>query len=205
MLSLPVAEAEATLSCVFDTVGVARICRLLNCAFTPPALTAKEPAMDAAVSADGEAFVGMLQDVGFVTEANPVAVHIVCVTMLARAAHAKINKPSPMFLIESYYIQRDNLVNAFPYNSGMISSGFGALRLNRREWTKRIAGALAAAPALAQATQKIPPQGAPATPNPLATPEQRLQKAYADVHAISDKLSKLEVPMNVEPAFAFRA
>ncbi|HZS56440.1 MAG TPA: hypothetical protein VFA65_18690 [Bryobacteraceae bacterium] len=77
-------------------------------------------------------------------------------------------------------------------------------RVNRREWSKRVAGVIAIGPALAQVTQKIPPQGAPLPPAPPATPEQRLQKAYADVRAVSDQLAKLEVPMNVEPAFAFR-
>jgi len=78
--------------------------------------------------------------------------------------------------------------------------------VSRREWTKRLAAIVAAIPAsAAQVTQKVPPQGAPAPPAAPATPEQRLQKAYADVHAVSDQLSKLEVPMNIEPAFAFRA
>jgi hypothetical protein len=80
----------------------------------------------------------------------------------------------------------------------------GTSRSNRRDWTKRLVCALAAIPAAAQVTQKVPPQGAPAPPPQPATPEQRLQKAYADVHAVSDQLSKLEVPMNIEPAFAFR-
>jgi hypothetical protein len=87
----------------------------------------------------------------------------------------------------------------------MTSRQNGASRFNRREWTKRIAGALAAGPTLAQVTQKTPPAGAPAPAPPAATPEQRLQKAYADVHTVSDKLSKMEVPMDIEPAFAFRA
>jgi hypothetical protein len=80
----------------------------------------------------------------------------------------------------------------------------GVSVLNRREWTKCLAGTITAVPLAAQVTQKVPPQGAPAPPAPPATPEQRLQKAYADVHAVSEQLSKLEVPMNVEPAFAFR-
>lgn len=81
----------------------------------------------------------------------------------------------------------------------------GTVVLNRREWTKRLAAALTAVPVAAQVTQKVPPQGAPAPPTPPSSPEQRLQKAYADVHAISDQLSKIEVPMNIEPAFAFHA
>jgi len=31
-----------------------------------------------------------------------------------------------------------------------------------------------------------------------------MQKAYADVRKVSEQLSKIEVPMNVEPAFSFR-
>jgi hypothetical protein len=78
------------------------------------------------------------------------------------------------------------------------------MNLNRREWTRRVTVGAAAAPLFAQVTQKVPPQGAPAPPNPPATPEQRLQKAHADVRDVSERLSKLEVPMNVEPAFTFR-
>ena len=76
--------------------------------------------------------------------------------------------------------------------------------VSRREWSKRVAAALAAVPAASQVTQKIPPAGAPAPPAPPASPEERLKKAYADIRAVSDQLSKLEVPMDVEPAFAFR-
>jgi hypothetical protein len=72
--------------------------------------------------------------------------------------------------------------------------------ISRREW----AALLSAAPLVGQVTSKVPPQGAPAPPAPPATPEQRRQKAYADVRQISDRLAKLEVPMDVEPAFAFR-
>lgn len=82
--------------------------------------------------------------------------------------------------------------------------------LNRRQWTKRLAVSVAAAPALsevtwAQVTQKVPPQGAPAPAPTAATPDERLQKASADIRAVSEKLSKLEVPMDVEPAYSFRA
>jgi hypothetical protein len=76
--------------------------------------------------------------------------------------------------------------------------------VSRREWNKQIVGALTAVPAAAQATQKVPPVGAPAAPPPAATPEERLKKAYADVRAASDQLARLEIPMDVEPAFAFR-
>jgi hypothetical protein len=74
---------------------------------------------------------------------------------------------------------------------------------------RRMAALLAAAPLAAQvasppATQKTPPLGAPTPAPPSATPDQKLQKAYDDVRQISARLSKLEVPMNVEPAFAFK-
>jgi hypothetical protein len=42
------------------------------------------------------------------------------------------------------------------------------------------------------------------TPTP-APPEQSLQKALADVHGVSQRLSETEVPLDVEPAFIFRA
>lgn len=78
-------------------------------------------------------------------------------------------------------------------------------RMSRR----RMAALLTATPLAAQvasppATQKTPPLGAPAPAPPSATPDQKLQKAYDDVRQISARLSKLEVPMNVEPAFAFK-
>ncbi len=85
----------------------------------------------------------------------------------------------------------------------MSSRGARASGLNRREWTKRVAVGLAAVPVAAQVAQKNPPQGAPAPATPAATPEERMQKAQADIRSVSDQLSKLEVPMDVEPAFAF--
>jgi hypothetical protein len=74
-------------------------------------------------------------------------------------------------------------------------------RLTRRQWTALVA----AAPLAGQVTSKVPPRGAPAPPQAPATPEQKLQKAYADVRAVSEQLSKIEVPMDIEPAFVFRA
>jgi len=72
--------------------------------------------------------------------------------------------------------------------------------MTRREWT-----VLAAAmPLLGQVTSKAPPQGAPAPPQPPATPEAKLKKAFEDVRGVSDQLSKIVVPIDVEPAFAFR-
>ncbi len=64
---------------------------------------------------------------------------------------------------------------------------------------------LIATPLAAQVTSTVPPAGAPAPAKPPATPEERMQKAYADVRKVSDRLTKIEIPMNVEPAFSFRA
>ena len=86
----------------------------------------------------------------------------------------------------------------------MSSRGNRIPQLNRRELGKGLAGAFAAAPAIAQVTQKTPPIGAPAPAPPPATPEQQLRKAYDEVHAVSEQLSKLDLPMDIEPAFSFR-
>jgi hypothetical protein len=80
---------------------------------------------------------------------------------------------------------------------------------SRRLWSGRITrrqvtALFGAVPLAVQVTQKTPPQGAPAPATPGATPEQKLQKAFADVHQVSDRLAQLEVPMDIEPAFAFR-
>jgi hypothetical protein len=64
---------------------------------------------------------------------------------------------------------------------------------------------LGVAPVAAQVTSKVPPQGSPAPASPSATPQEKLQKAYADIRRVSDKLAQIEVPADVEPAFAFRA
>ena len=78
-------------------------------------------------------------------------------------------------------------------------------RITRRRWTVLLGVTTFLAPSLrAQTTSKKPPQGTPAPAPAQATPEAKLQKAYDDVHAISIRLSKIEVPMNVEPAFAFK-
>ncbi len=73
-------------------------------------------------------------------------------------------------------------------------------RITRREWTALVG----AAPLLAQVTSQKPPQGAPAPAPASATPQEKLNKAYTDVRTVSGRLSQLEVPMNVEPAFAFK-
>ncbi len=61
--------------------------------------------------------------------------------------------------------------------------------LNRRRWL----WVVGTTPLLAQ------------TPTPAVTPEQRMQKASADVRQVSDKLAAMEVPMDVEPSFRFVA
>jgi len=53
-------------------------------------------------------------------------------------------------------------------------------------------------------TQKTPPVGAPAPSPSATTPEAKLQKAVEDVRQVSQRLSALEVPMDMEPAFVFR-
>jgi hypothetical protein len=75
-----------------------------------------------------------------------------------------------------------------------------APRITRRSWT----ALMGVSPLLGQITQKTPPEGAPKPAAPNATPEQRMQKAMADVKQVSDRLAQLEVPMDIEPAFAFR-
>lgn len=75
------------------------------------------------------------------------------------------------------------------------------MRMTRRQWTALVG----AAPLIGQVTSKVPPQGAPAAPKPTATPEQKLKKAYDDVRSVSDRLSKIEVAMDIEPAFIFKA
>lgn len=42
-------------------------------------------------------------------------------------------------------------------------------------------------------------------PAPTLTPEQRLEKAKADVRDVSDQLAAIAVPMDVEPSFRFVA
>jgi hypothetical protein len=74
-------------------------------------------------------------------------------------------------------------------------------QLTRRQW----AALMAVAPVGAQVTSTKPPQGTPAPAQPAATPEQKLQKAYADIRAVSARLSKMQVSMDIEPAFSFRA
>jgi hypothetical protein len=67
------------------------------------------------------------------------------------------------------------------------------LRVSRRNWVIL----LGTTPLLAQtSSQPIAPP---------VTPEQRMEKAESEVRQVSDKLTAIEVPMNIEPAFRFRA
>ena len=86
------------------------------------------------------------------------------------------------------------------YNVRMSDCRDLAKAITRRQ----LAQLTAALPLAAQVTSTVPPQGAPAPAAPPATPQERLQKAYADVRKVSDQLAKLEVPASLEPAFAFR-
>ena len=79
-----------------------------------------------------------------------------------------------------------------------MNFGREGVRMSRREWTALVGTAVG------QVTQKTPPEGAPKPAPATATPAQRMQKAMADVKEVSDRLQQLEVPMNIEPAFAFR-
>jgi len=81
-----------------------------------------------------------------------------------------------------------------------------SLRLTRRRWTALFGLApFAGQLTRAQTTTNAPPQGTPAPAPAAATPEAKLQKAYADVHDTSVKLSQIVVPANIEPAFTFKA
>ncbi len=88
------------------------------------------------------------------------------------------------------------------YNVRMNARREFASPLTRRQWTALV---VAAAPLAAQVTTTTPPSGSPAPAQAPATPEERLQKAYAEIHKTSGMLFKIEVPMTLEPAFAFRA
>jgi hypothetical protein len=76
-----------------------------------------------------------------------------------------------------------------------------AAGITRRQWVSLVG----AAPLVAQITSTVPPKSVPASPSGPASPEARLQKAYAEVRKVSEHLSEIEVPMNIEPAFSFRA
>jgi hypothetical protein len=86
-----------------------------------------------------------------------------------------------------------------------MSSPFSVVRFTRRKWVAFIAAMPIAASAFAQVTSTVPPQGSPAPAEASATPEARLKKASDDVHAVSDRLAEIELPMDIEPAFSFKA
>jgi ferric-dicitrate binding protein FerR (iron transport regulator) len=86
-----------------------------------------------------------------------------------------------------------------------MSSRRTSLRMTRRQWAAGLTAVIGAAPAVAQVSSKTPPQRPPAPVHTAVTPEQKLQKAYADVQEIRIRLSQIEVSMDIEPAFAFRA
>jgi len=74
---------------------------------------------------------------------------------------------------------------------------------------RRLAALLGATPLVAQipsppVTQRTPPLGAPAPSATAATPDEKLKKANEGVREVSARLAKLEVPMDVEPAFVFK-
>ena len=78
--------------------------------------------------------------------------------------------------------------------------------MTRRQWTTALGAALPLAAQVSKppVTHEIPPLGSP-TPSPgAADREAKLKKAVADVQQVSERLSQMEVAMNVEPAFAFR-
>lgn len=101
--------------------------------------------------------------------------------------------------------EESNRLRAALYNLPMSARRTSSLSITRRRWTALLGIApFAVQLGQAQSTSKIPPQGAPIPPAPAAAPGERLQKAYADVHSVSVKLSQIEVPMSVEPAFIFK-
>jgi len=84
-------------------------------------------------------------------------------------------------------------------------------RLTRRKF----AALAAAVPAAAQAGKKNRPggdrsgaestQGAATPAASAATADASLQKAYASVQKHSERLAQIDLAMDVEPAFVFRA
>jgi hypothetical protein len=83
----------------------------------------------------------------------------------------------------------------------MSASATPASLLTRRAW----AALFGTASLLAQQSSKAPPSAAPAPPPAELSPQQKMEKAIADVRRVSDRLAQMDVPMDVEPAFNFRA
>ncbi|MBV9265692.1 MAG: hypothetical protein JO061_05940 [Acidobacteriaceae bacterium] len=75
------------------------------------------------------------------------------------------------------------------------------IRITRRQLA--LSG-LAATSAIAQVTSPVPPQGTPKPAPPSASPAQKLDKAYDDIRAVSKRLSAIEIPIDIEPAFTFK-
>jgi hypothetical protein len=87
----------------------------------------------------------------------------------------------------------------------LSASSKATTKISRR----RVALLLSVSPLAAQVAsppinQKTPPVGTPAAPAGAKDPVAKLQKAVEDVRQVSQMLSKLEVPMDVEPAFQFK-
>jgi hypothetical protein len=81
-----------------------------------------------------------------------------------------------------------------PSSRGSNLMGGSSTKMTRRQ----IAMALTAVPALAQTT---PPSTAT---GPAPQPVSSLEKAQGDVREVSERLRKIEIPMDLEPAFTFR-
>lgn len=73
-------------------------------------------------------------------------------------------------------------------------------KVSRREW----AALLAVAPALSQVTSTVPPQAAGASAAKGKSRQAIRDEALDGVRKASQRLSEIEVPMDVEPAFSFR-
>jgi hypothetical protein len=79
-----------------------------------------------------------------------------------------------------------------------------SLKVTRRQIVPALAAlAVPARPPVAGAETRERPIPAPQAPAPTANPSS-LEKAQDDVHAASERLRKIEIPMDLEPAFAFR-
>ena len=84
--------------------------------------------------------------------------------------------------------------------AAQVTPANGRTEMTRRVWATLIA----ATPAIAQVTSHIPPEGAPTASPSAATPEAKLEKANADVRQVKDRLSKIDLPMTIEPSFLFK-
>lgn len=72
-------------------------------------------------------------------------------------------------------------------------------RMSSRMTRRDFAALAGAAPLAAQVVSQTPQPAAP------VSPEQDLQQALEDVRKTSRRLQGIEVPMELEPAFSFRA